>query len=222
MAKPELSEYEEQRKANIAERDALLRKLALNAADAGLAPRPVKSSTKAHNPPRKKAPTKKVKEEIVPRRTSSRLAGLEADSDKAKRKAEDEYNVAQEAARVKRQRVSGDLDLRDIVVAGQEWSMSAGSFELIVERGSRPYERTFGAREVKETSDKELRRLREKLSGLELYSGFEPNSLPPPDTGHKQYMLIIGRDQDHARENLLPRLSSRTWQAFGLRGRQAW
>ena len=176
MAKQELSEYEEQRKANIAERDALLRKLALDAADAGLAPRPFKSSTNGQKTQRKKTSATKVKEEVVPRRTSSRIAGLEADSEKAKRKADAEYEAAQEAARIKRQRVSGDLKLNDIVVAGQEWSKSEGFFGGVVQRGARPYERTFGDTEVRETSDKALRNLRERMSTLELYSGFEPNS----------------------------------------------
>ena len=176
MAKQELSEYEEQRRANIAERDALLRKLALDAADAGLAPKPAKSSTSGQKAQRKKSAVKKAKEEVVPRRTSSRLAGIEADSEKAKRKAEDDYAAAQEASRIKRQRVSGDLKLSEIVVAGQEWSKSEDFFGGVVQRGARPYERTFGDTEVRETSDKELRRLREKMSALELYPSFEPNS----------------------------------------------
>ena len=177
MVKPELSDYERQRQANIAERDALLKKLALDSASSGLAPKPPKSSTAA-KPSKKKAPAKKVKEEVVPRRTSSRIAGIEADSEKAKRKAEEEYEVAQEAARVKRQRVSGDLNLTDIVVAGKDWDKSNNFFVDVVNRGANPYERTFGETEVKATSDKELRALREKMGGLELYDGFEPNSKP--------------------------------------------
>jgi hypothetical protein len=67
------------------------------------------------------------------------------------------------------------LDLKDIVVAGSNgtkvrtsWSMSSTEGQALRE--------TFGERDVKETSDKELRALREKMSGLELYDGFEPNS----------------------------------------------
>ena len=179
MAKEEISDYEQQRQANIAERDALIKKLALDAASAAFHPKaaPKPASNGARSANKKKSVVKKVKEEVLPRRTSSRLAGLTADSEVAKRKAEDEYEAAQVAARVKRQRVSGNLDLTDIVVAGKEWDKTENFLVDIVSRGARPYERTFGESEVRETSDKELRALREKMSGLELYDGFEPNSL---------------------------------------------
>ena len=178
----ELSEYEQQRQANIAERDALLKQLALDAASVGLAPQPIsKSSTskKSGNAPKRKSAIARVKEEVLPRRSSSRLAGLTADSEVAKRKAEDEYVAVQEAARSKRQRVEGDLDLKDVVVLGKEWDKSENFLVDVVSRGAKPYERTFGESEVKETSDKELRALREKMSSLELYDGFEPNSKIP-------------------------------------------
>ena len=168
----QLSEYELQRQANIAERDALLKQLALDAATAGLGPKslskPVINGAKSA---KKKAPVKKIKEDILPRRTSSRIAGITADSEIAKRKAEDEYVAIKEAERAKRQRVSGDLSLGDI---GNGWDQS--SFADVVSRGAKPYERTFGETEVKQTSDKELRALREKMSRLELYEGWEPNS----------------------------------------------
>ncbi|MCJ1482688.1 hypothetical protein MMC06_002854 [Schaereria dolodes] len=174
----QLSEYEQKRQANIAERDALLKQLALDAANVGLAPKPTaRHSTNGTNSHKKKTPVRKIKEEILPRRTSSRLAGLTADSEVAKRKVEDEYVAVQEAAKAKRQRVSGALDLSDIVVAGKEWDKSENFLVDVVSRGAKPYERTFGEAEVKETSDKELRSLREKMSGLELYDGFEPNRI---------------------------------------------
>lgn len=177
MVKTEISEYEQRRQANIAERDALLKRLALDAASVGLAPKSApKASTSASRPSKKRVPAVKVKEEITPRRTSSRLAGLTADSEVAKRKAEVEYEAVQEAARAKRQRVSGNLDLKDIVVAGKEWDKTENFLVDVVSRGARPYERTFGETDVHETSDTELRALREKMSGLELFEGFEPNS----------------------------------------------
>ena len=176
MAKEELSEYERQRQANIAERDLLLKQLALEAASVGLAPKSTKkATTNGSSTHTKKGPAKKIKEEVVPRRTSSRLQGLTADSEVAKRKAEDEYIAVQEAARAKRQRVSGNLDLRDIVVAGKDWDKSENFLVDVVSRGANPYERTFGEGEVRETSNKELKALREKMSGLELYDGFPPN-----------------------------------------------
>ena len=172
-----ISDYERQRQANIAERDALLKKLALDAASAGVAPKKWVTNSRSSGPgrPKKHAPTKRIKEEVVPRRTSSRLRGLEADSEKVKRKAEEEYVAVQEAARIKRQRFSGEMKLGNIVVNGADWDERKNVFEDVVNRGATPYERTFGETEVKESSSKELRELREKMSGLEIYPGFEPN-----------------------------------------------
>ena len=174
----ELSEVEKQRQANIAQRNNLLKQLALDARTAGLGPKPVsKTPSKPANSHKKKTPVKRVKEEILPRRSSSRLAGLTADSEVAKRKAEDEDVAVQEAARAKRQRFSGELNLSDAVVAGKSWDNSENFLVDVVSRGAKPHVRTFGETEVKETSDKELRSLREKMSGLELYDGFEPNRI---------------------------------------------
>ncbi|KAL8909270.1 MAG: hypothetical protein Q9207_000280 [Kuettlingeria erythrocarpa] len=178
MAKQEpvvLSDYERQRQENIAQRDKLLRQLALDASSAGLGPGQKPKSARAA--PKKKPAVKRIKEEVVPRRTSSRIAGIEADSEVAKRKAEDEYVAVQEAARVKRQRISGPLDLSEIQIAGEGWDKNDTSLVDIFRRGADPGLRTFGEEEVKETTDKELRALREKMSGLELYDGFEPNQI---------------------------------------------
>lgn len=176
---PELSEYEQQRQANIAQRDKLLKQLALDAGQAGLGPqKPAPKSNKSSTSHKKKAPVKRVKiEDAGPRRTSSRLQGLTADSEVAKRKAEDEHVAEQEAARVKRQRHSGELNLSDVVVGGRNWDKSENFFVDVVSRGANPYERTFGDSEVRETTDKELRSLREQMSGLELYDGFEPSRI---------------------------------------------
>ena len=173
----ELSEFERQRLANKVQRDNLVKQLALDAASAGLAPQSAKPQSKISASQKKKPAVKKLKAEAVPRRTSSRLAGLEADSEVAKRKVDDEYAAVQELERAKRQRVSGDLNLSDVVVAGKEWDQKENFFVDIVERGAKPYARTFGVTEVKKTTDKELRALREKMSGLELYDGFEPNRI---------------------------------------------
>ena len=174
----EISEYEQQRQANIAQRNNLLKQLALDARQAGLGPQPThKPQNKPTSTHKRKPAVKKVKEEVLPKRTSSRLAGLVADSEVAKRKAEDEYVAVQEAQRAKRQRFSGDLNLSDAVVAGKDWDKSENFLVDVVSRGAQPYNRTFGETEVKETTDKELRSLREKMSNLELYEGFEPNRI---------------------------------------------
>lgn len=192
----ELSEFEKQRLANKVQRDNLVKQLALDAASAGLAPQSVKPQSKISGPQKKKPAVKKLKVEAVPRRTSSRLAGLEADSEVAKRKVEDVYAAVQEVERAKRQRVSGDLNLSDVVVAGKEWDQKENFIVDVVLRGAKPYERTFGVTEVKKTTDKELRALREKMSGLDLYDGFEPNRIKI--TPERIYALVFHPTVDKA------------------------
>lgn len=171
----ELSEYEQKRQENIAKTQALLRNLEMEAAQAGLGPAGKAKAPASSKPKSKKPAPRKIKQEdVAPRRTSSRLKGIEADSEKAKRKAEDEYVAIKEADRAKRQRVSDAYDFKDIVVAGQDWNRS-GNFLSI--GPANPYERTFDIKDAKETTDKELRALREKMSGLRLWEDFEPNEI---------------------------------------------
>ncbi|KAL2358517.1 WD repeat-containing protein [Cryomyces antarcticus] len=170
-----LSDYEVQRQEKIAKNQALLRELQLEGAAAGLAPKGRSAqTTKATRAPKKKTVVK-IKEEVVPRRTSSRLKGIVADSEVAKRKAEDEADAFHQAERAKRQRVSDDLNLSDIVVAGRQWNQS-GNFLSNV-GPAKPGERTFDAQNVKETTDKELRELRQRMSSMQLWEGFEPNRI---------------------------------------------
>ncbi|KAJ4375257.1 hypothetical protein N0V83_002343 [Neocucurbitaria cava] len=172
----ELSEYERKRQENIAKTQALLRNLEMEAAQAGLGPTGKAKAPASSKPKSKKPAAKKIKqEEIAPRRTSSRLKGIEADSEKAKRKAEEEFVAIKEADRAKRQRVSGAFNFSDIVVAGKDWNQS-GNFLSIVGPAN-PYERTFDFDDAKETTDQELRALREKMSGLQLWEDFEPNEI---------------------------------------------
>lgn len=170
MGIQEPSDYEKQRQANIAERDKLLKELALETASAAIAPKKARSSTS-----RNKTAPRKIKQEIIPSRKSSRLAGIEADSELAKRKAEEDFQLAQEVARVKRQRRSDDLNLGDIVVNGNGWDKDKIAFIDVINRGAMPYDRTFGEDEIKETNNKELKVLRERMSGLKIYETFEPN-----------------------------------------------
>ena len=175
-AEPELDDYERQRQANIAQRNKLLKDLALDARAAGLGPKPV-SKPVTKSGARSKRPAPKKVEDSGPRRTSSRLQGIVADSEVAKRKAEEDYVAVQEAARVKRQRNNADMELGDVVVRGDGWDKNQNFMVDIMRRGANPYERTFGETEVKETTDKELRALREQMSGLDLYDGFPPNEI---------------------------------------------
>lgn len=179
----ELSDFEKQRAANIAERDALLKKLTLEAQSSGLFEKPTKKPSSEVSKSKKKTPVKKIKKEDetpVPRRTSSRLRGLAADSEIAKRKAEDEYQAAQEQERAKRQRISGDLNLGDIVVSGQKWdSANLLGTDTLLKGVGKPYERTFGDEDIKKTTDKDLKALRERMSDLQLWEHWDPSSMMP-------------------------------------------
>ncbi|KAF2012380.1 WD repeat-containing protein [Aaosphaeria arxii CBS 175.79] len=172
--KVEISEYERKRQENIAKTQALLRNLEMEAAQAGLAPT-AKTATSAKPKSKKTAPKKIKQEEVVPRRTSSRLRGIEADSDKAKRKAEEEHELQRQADKAKRQRISDAFNFSDIVVAGNAWDQS-GNFLSIV-GPAKPYERTFDVEDVGKTTDKDLKSLREKMTGLKLWEDFSPSDI---------------------------------------------
>jgi hypothetical protein len=170
--KPEMSVFERKRLENIAANQAILKDLSTAAEKIIPKPAPKPSASTSRVPRKKAAP---VKKDIVrPTRTSSRLAGIEADSETAKRKAEDEYELAKESERAKRLRITGDLDLSDIVVEGKKWN-KGDNFLSGIMKGAQPYERTFTEDDIKETTDKDLKALREKMSGLELYETYTPN-----------------------------------------------
>ena len=174
----EPSDFEKQRLANIAERDALLKKLTQEAQSAGLYTKPpivsngqkrsaATSTTKSKGPPAKRV--KKEVIEIAPRRTSSRLAGIQADSEVAKQKADVEYEKAREFERERRQRVTGDLTFSD--------TGGLIGTDVILKGVAKPGERTFHEEHVRETGDGDLKALREKMSGLALWERWEVNRI---------------------------------------------
>ncbi|KAI5794916.1 WD repeat-containing protein [Pyronema domesticum] len=167
MADDDTTDYEAQRQANIARNKALLQQLQLDNLSASLT-----SSAKLSKPPaptskpRKPAPKRKHETEIpLPRRTSSRLAGLPADSTIAKQKA-DEEAAAREAENVaKRQRVGGDLS----------FEIKRGLLSGLI--GKDKYEPTFTKEDVEATGDKGLKEVREKVMGLKIWDKFEVNDI---------------------------------------------
>jgi hypothetical protein len=171
---PKMSSYQLMREKRIAENKALMESLGLVNLSKELqeSVRDQKAKKAAAQPKKKKPVIKK--EPAIPTRSSSRLAGLEADSETAKRKAEDEYQLVKEAERAKRLRVSGDLDLKDIVVEGQ-WDKSQ-NFLVDVTRGKR-FEKTFTEDDIRETTDKDLKQLRQTMNRLKLYEKFEPTRI---------------------------------------------
>lgn len=168
----EPSDFEKQRLANIAERDALLRKLTQEAQQAGLYSAGKPQNGQKRPAKRKEPPAKRVKKEaeaVAPRRTSSRLAGIQADSEVAKQKAEDEYEKAKEVERQKRQRVTGDLSFAD--------GTSLIGTDVLLKGVAKPYERTFDENDIHKTTDKEVKALRQQMSSLTLWQEWEPNRI---------------------------------------------
>lgn len=187
-----ISAFERKRLENIAANQALLKDLSTTAKKAIPKPAP-KPAARA---PRKK-PTPVKKEPAIPTRTSSRLAGLEAEGGLAKRKAEDRAEIARDEAKAKRMRVAGDLNLSDIAVEGKKWSKDENVLAGII-RGAQPYERTFSEEDIKATTDESLKSLREKMSGLELYETWAPNgNIFLPDTENLLKADSIYRHQNH-------------------------
>jgi WD repeat-containing protein 76 len=171
--KTEESEFEKQRLANIAERDALLKKLTQEAASTGLYSKPAsagaangtKRAAKSKGPPAKRV---KKEADLQPRRTSSRIAGIQADSEIAQQKADKEYEQRKEEDRQRRMRVTGDLNFADGNLIGTD---------TILKGVAKPYSWTFDEDDIKETTDKDLKALRERLSGLQLWDAWDPNRI---------------------------------------------
>ncbi|KAK4540363.1 hypothetical protein LTR36_009320 [Oleoguttula mirabilis] len=196
MAKsgPEVSEYERARQEKIAKNQALLQQLQVDAQQAGIGSKskPKPSSTAGQ---KRKRPVERVKkEDNAPRRTSARLQGIIADSEVAHQKAEADADAFQEQQRVKRQRVSEDINLVDAVVNGRTWN-KAGNW-LSAVGPAKPGERTFSAQDVKDTTDKELRQVRERMNNLQLWEGAEPSRIKI--TPERIYSLGFHPTQDKA------------------------
>lgn len=133
------------------------------------APKPTTRSGRRREPPPKR-------ESLRPTRSSSRLAGLEAEDDTLKRKLEVEAEAQAHEARAKKMRVSGDLNLGDIAVDGKKWGSGLAGLKDLV-RGAQPGVRTFTEEDVKETTDQDLKDLRSRMGGLELYEHWAPNGM---------------------------------------------
>lgn len=131
--------------------------------------------------PKPAAPRRRVKKETPvkreaprPTRVSSRLAGIGADNEVLKRKLEVEAESQAEAAKVKKMRVEGDLNLSEIAVEGKKYGNGIDGIKGLF-RGAEPGVRTFTEDDVKETTDKGLKELRTRMGRLELYEHWAPN-----------------------------------------------
>ncbi len=124
--------------------------------------------------PRKRTETVK-REAPLPTRRSARVAGIDADAETLKRKFEVENESKAEEERAKRMRVGGDLDLNDITVEGSAWAKTGESLAKFQAfgRGAQPGIRTFTEDDIAETTDVDLKQMRERMGALKLYETFE-------------------------------------------------
>jgi len=171
------NEYERLRQENILKNRELLLQLQLDAASVGATKKAAKSSSGSASKPKNRS-VKKEPQSPLPRRKSSRLAGLPADSEiaseVAKRKYEEGVAALQEAERAKRARVAGDLS----------FEIKQGLVDIA--KGDR-FERTFTDENVQETTDKDLRAMRQKMMGLRLYDQHLPNGKLAKETKFTMY-----------------------------------
>ncbi|OAA59780.1 WD domain containing protein [Niveomyces insectorum RCEF 264] len=126
---------------------------------------------------RRRAENAKVNNEIL----------NESDNAGGKRKRDDAFvelgfnDLPQAAAatREKRLRVRGDLQLSDMKVDGR-WQGSLDGLQGLAKLpagGAQPGVRTFTDDDIQETTDKELKRLRQEMNSLALYDKFDVKDL---------------------------------------------
>jgi hypothetical protein len=172
-----LTPFERMRRKNLATNNALLRSIAATSKNVIPAKKPPKPAPKKSSRT-KREPVKR--EAAVPTRQSSRLAGLGADTDDTKRKAEDSLEIGTNDRAVPQQkklRLTGDLSLGDIAVEGRRWegsSLKDLGLGLSV-RGAQPGVRTFVADDDSAATSKDVKDLRERLGSLNLYDKWAVN-----------------------------------------------
>ncbi len=165
----EMSAFERRRLENIAANRAILTDISSTAKKII----PDKPASKPAAKRKSRGETVK-RESARPVRMSSRLAGLEADNETLKRKLAVEAEFEADKAKAKKMRVNDDLSIGDIVVDGKKWGNSLDGIKGIV-RGAQPGLHTFSEDDVKETTDKDLKDLRVRMSSMNLYEHWAPN-----------------------------------------------
>lgn len=172
--KAKMSAFERKRLENIAANQAMLKELGTSAAK--IIPKPAEKPNKKTTLRTGRTPRVVKKEEVRLTRSSMRLAGIEAGSEAAKRKAEIEYEFSKEQAVAKKQRITGELKFSDIIVDGKKFSKDHDFLSSLI-RGAQPYMKTFTESDINKTSNENLKKLREKMNQMELYDKFQPNQL---------------------------------------------
>lgn len=175
-----MSAFERRRLENIANNQTILKDLANTSKKMMPAAKPAAKQARSTRANVKKEPAPPTR--IMPTRRSARVAGLDADNETLKRKYEVELEDQAAKEKAKRTRVSGDLKLDDIAVEGKKWNNGINTLGALLPRGAQPGVPTFTEEDVDNTSDKDLKELRQKINGLQLYDKWIPNgkrSHPP-------------------------------------------
>ncbi|KAI1194178.1 WD40-repeat-containing domain protein [Nemania serpens] len=172
MAPGKLSAFEARRRENVANNAKLLKDTADLGAKmrraAAPAPRPaVPRKRKAAEPV---APTR-----VMPVRQSARLASANAEPTKNTLVKLEDIPVELKDREPKRTRTNGDLKLSNLQVEGKRWSSAEALANFV--QGAQPGVRTFTDDDIKETDDEKLKSLRQDLSDLTLFGGWQPNDI---------------------------------------------
>lgn len=168
-----VSLFEQRRLANIASNQALLKDISKAVTIAKPAPPKAAKSKNTRTPAKTRVVPKR--EAAVATRSSSRLKG----EGPVKRENEDDIPAALMPDRpAKKTRIADDLDLEKIMVEGRKFAGDMTAFgHLLPKRGAEPGVRTFDNDDIRETTDKDLKVLRESMNGLELYDKWAVNGV---------------------------------------------
>lgn len=173
--KEPVSAFEQRRLQNIAANNEILRDLSNTASKIAkpAAPRPQPRPRPKRQPVEKREQPKR--EKAVATRASSRLKG-----ETPKREADDSVpaSLLPPDRPAKKARVNEDLNLGDILVEGRKFTNGVDAVTGLISLprlGAEPGVRTFDEEDIKETTDEDLRNLREKMNSLELYDKWAVN-----------------------------------------------
>lgn len=170
-----MSAFEQRRLQNIAANNEILKDLSNTASKIAkpAAPKPLPRPRPKRQPVEKREQPKR--ERAVATRASSRLKG-----ETPKREADDvaPASLFPPDRPAKKARVNEDLNLGDILVEGRKFTNGVDAVTGLISLprlGAAPGVRTFDEDDIKETTDEDLRNLREKMNSLELYDKWAVN-----------------------------------------------
>lgn len=164
--------FEQRRLANMKQNQARLQDISKTTVK--FTPSPAPKAPRVRKP--RASAEKRVipkREAAIPTRASSRLKG----ETPIKREIEDDIPAALTPDRpAKKSRIADDLDLDKIMVEGRKFADDMSAFgHLLPKRGAEPGVRTFDESDIRKTTDKDLKALRESMNNLQLYSKWAVN-----------------------------------------------